>query len=800
LASFFPTLDFDPTGNGPGGWTPEQYAEWHYRRFGIWRAWKYWRGGPGCIPILMDSGVRWNFPSIQYGHHPEDFPYQWSTYFNTADATLVVPVWPPGHLDGQGNDIGGQPIYTESNMHGSQLADSVCSEYSRIAPDCGYGYMAIGSVTVDMPTPDQAQAGLVKAIEWATTYGKRVVVAYSANWSGGTTAWQTATDYLWNNGGILFCAAGNTNTPVGTSGYVNPTILPNVVGVGGTDHKDSGLGCYGANVDWVCSYRAIGALLGTSFASPEAMMMAALVWSAYPALTNQQLLDAFAADGDYFWPVPKAGQGARAFDQPAFIPRVDRTLMRVLALNPANAGTIYPCLEFHAADRGPYGRWDLIKRSHNNLRIDLFGSVYATMKGYCSNAVTSVQLKIGSTVLYDGPPTDNWWFDTSTWPVGPVTYTVRTSGGNLTETYDDVAVNDPPIRVGGAKLRTYLPDMFRVQLSGYGVEALNGSNKLPQGIGNRFYDGVALRVGDPSRGGALRVTTSAGVRSLDRSSPIPPLARILNDNPDACWGFDEGTYFELVDVPYTDAYTPNGKSWRDLTGHGRHLCTTTFYGYPPTFHVLGVDNDSGQPTYAVQSGSELGGGQIGDIVNATDLRLSNFETAFSFECWVYPFSSVGENILTDVWAGDYLSGPFYGGIGIGCTGGSMLRPYFGLGNGYHFTEYIDAENRWDWDYTTGIKVVANNDILSNAWSHLAFTYDGSGSPNGVKIYVNGVEVAVTRTGAGGSGAISHFLHAHSFVGWGPTGSVTQLAKFDNMASYVGRVLTSSQILFHYRGY
>src|SRR5205823_11092045 len=49
-------------------------------------------------------------------------------------------------------------------------------------------------------------------------------------------------------------------------------------------------------------------------------------------------------------------------------------------------------------------------------------------------------------------------------------------------------------------------------------------------------------------------------------------------------------------------------------------------------------------------------------------------------------------------------------------------------------------SKWPGD---AIKVVSNNPIKTNQWTHVFVTYDGSSQSSGVKVYIDGVEQPVT---------------------------------------------------------
>lgn len=60
------------------------------------------------------------------------------------------------------------------------------------------------------------------------------------------------------------------------------------------------------------------------------------------------------------------------------------------------------------------------------------------------------------------------------------------------------------------------------------------------------------------------------------------------------------------------------------------------------------------------------------------------------------------------------------------------------------------------DGVNGITRIGNNDAITlNAWNHIVYSYDGSASGTGIKIYINGAEISYSSaTGANSVSAIS----------------------------------------------
>lgn len=115
----------------------------------------------------------------------------------------------------------------------------------------------------------------------------------------------TAVDYAWDRGVVLVAAAGND----GREGIAYPAALPHVVAVGAVDESGArwtgsnygpqmGVVAPGVGVWSTALGGGYGSSSGTSLATAHVSGLAALIWSANPLLTNQQVVDIIEKTAD----------------------------------------------------------------------------------------------------------------------------------------------------------------------------------------------------------------------------------------------------------------------------------------------------------------------------------------------------------------------------------------------------------------------------------------------------------------------------------------------------------------------
>lgn len=112
--------------------------------------------------------------------------------------------------------------------------------------------------------------------------------------------------------------------------------------------------------------------------------------------------------------------------------------------------------------------------------------------------------------------------------------------------------------------------------------------------------------------------------------------------------------------------------------------------------------------------------------NAASATAFNFDHTTPFSCamWINPDNTTQVSYLINKRTG---AGNFEGWI---CILNGNRKPHFQIRK----------------DGTHRLLADATNDVLiAGVWQHVVFTFDGSNSTNGVKMYYNGAEIAVTAT-------------------------------------------------------
>ncbi len=229
------------------------------------KAWVGTTGSPSVIVAVIDTGVNGDHPDLAGRLLPG-----WNTYDNNA---IFADVY------GHGTKVAG--TMTAASNNGVGIA-SICWN-CMILP-----------IRASQPSGSASYSALAAGVMWAADHGARVAnMSYQVSASSSVTY---AAQYFMSKGGLVFASAGNysTNDPAPDN--------PSIVTVSGVDPVSGNLYAwsnYGNNIDVTApgctGYTTLmnlgyGGGCGTSYSSPIAAAVAALIFSANPSLTPAQAL------------------------------------------------------------------------------------------------------------------------------------------------------------------------------------------------------------------------------------------------------------------------------------------------------------------------------------------------------------------------------------------------------------------------------------------------------------------------------------------------------------------------------
>jgi hypothetical protein len=126
------------------------------------------------------------------------------------------------------------------------------------------------------------------------------------------------------------------------------------------------------------------------------------------------------------------------------------------------------------------------------------------------------------------------------------------------------------------------------------------------------------------------------------------------------------------------------------------------------------------------------------------------------------------------------------------------RPSSGTGAEYQF--HLTAGQRVvfalfsEGSLSTFLRCEANSfAILADTWYHVVYTYDGSGSENGMKIYINGNEQATLKTQTGTYSKMINTSQSFAFFRLQASISTSHIGSIDELGVWKGVELNQNQI-------
>lgn len=245
-------------------------SSWQHTRLQSESAWNIETGGSNIIVAICDSGVDLDHPDLQ-------------------DALVSGYNAASNQTQAAGGDV------DDINGHGTFVAGCAAAQGNNNRGVVGVGWdFTIMPIRVSNNTDGTASAfAIQEGARWAADNGAHIV---NASFSGGTAgANQGVGRYLKERGSLLFWSSGNDNS------FVEPN-RPDYVLVGSTTSSDnrSGFSNFGPAVDVtapgssVRSTRRFGSYgngSGTSYASPIAAGVGAMIFSVDPTLSAHDVQD-----------------------------------------------------------------------------------------------------------------------------------------------------------------------------------------------------------------------------------------------------------------------------------------------------------------------------------------------------------------------------------------------------------------------------------------------------------------------------------------------------------------------------
>ncbi len=258
---------------------PSYTSQWHLPRIQGPQAWSISTGSAAVVVAVIDSGV--------YRQHPDL-------------AAKILPGW---------NFVKNSDDTSDVLGHGTAVAGTLAA-----ATNNGVGVSAVNWASMVMPlvAVDEndfaAYSHIAAAIQYAADHGVRVI-NISLGGTSGSALLQSAVDYAWERGSVVFASAMND---AGTTPNY-PAACNHAVAVSATDTNDR-LASYSNFGDWIAlsapgsdilstmTGGGYGYWYGTSFAAPIAAGVAALALAVNPSLSAGDLVTLLEQNADDLGP------------------------------------------------------------------------------------------------------------------------------------------------------------------------------------------------------------------------------------------------------------------------------------------------------------------------------------------------------------------------------------------------------------------------------------------------------------------------------------------------------------------
>lgn len=260
----------------------------------------------GFIPNDIRYSSQWHLPKISA---PEGWDI--TTGSNSEPIAIIDSGVDGSHPDLAGKVVTGFNFLTDNTDthdvlgHGTAVAGTAAAGSNNITGVAGLAWENPIMPLVVLNSNDYATySDIAQAITYAVDMGVRVI-NISIGGSSSSYSLQNAVTYAWNNGAIVFACAHNYST---NSPYY-PAACENAIAVSATTASDTlaGFSNFGSWIDISAPGTSIftttkgggyGSWSGTSFSSPLAAGLAALIFSANPQLSNADVVNVIKQNAD----------------------------------------------------------------------------------------------------------------------------------------------------------------------------------------------------------------------------------------------------------------------------------------------------------------------------------------------------------------------------------------------------------------------------------------------------------------------------------------------------------------------
>jgi subtilisin family serine protease len=247
-------------------------SAWHLAKIQSPAAWDSTTGA-GVVVAILDSGVN--------GSHPDL-------------SAQMVPGW---------NSVSGNADTADINGHGTAVAGTVAAATNNAA---GVASVAWGAKLMPVRITNDSTgyaywSNVASGLSWAADHGAKVAnISYAV--SGSSTV-SSAAQYFQGRGGVTVVSAGNDGT---NPGYADNPYMVTVSATDSSDAKASwsnygpfvDVAAPGVSIATTTNSGGYGNWSGTSFSSPVAAGVVALIMNANPSLSPAQAVQVLEDSAD----------------------------------------------------------------------------------------------------------------------------------------------------------------------------------------------------------------------------------------------------------------------------------------------------------------------------------------------------------------------------------------------------------------------------------------------------------------------------------------------------------------------